>query len=205
MRRHTLRHRLYITLHALDRRMTGRRDNRYNDPGNPAQGPLNVSYPPKPYLNLCYPPRPQGLNSNCCIGIFATPAEKARQKGLQRAYEEECLSERNRAKEEHDVAMQRWNEECASRRRQAQQTRDAAMQAWNAALTDEDLELIGNMLLRLQDQGGRRSSTVIRQAIGCLQPAEQLSRLLQYANRQANDRAGDLALRYLREAVRTGS
>jgi hypothetical protein len=201
----TLRHRLYITLHALDRRMTGRRDNRYNDPGNPGQGPLNVSYPPKPYLNLCYPPRPQGPNPNCCIGIFTTPAEKARQKGLQRAYEEECLSERNRAKEEHDVAMQRWNEECASRRRQAQQTRDVAMQAWNAALIDEDLELIGNMLLRLQDQGRRRSSTVIQQAIGCLQPAEQLSRLLQYADRQANDRAGDLALRYLREAVRTGS
>merc|ERR1712039_344357 len=96
---------------------------------------------------------------------------------------EECLSERNRAKEEHDVAMQRWN----------------------AALTDEDFEMIGNMLLLLQGQGRRARSTVIQQAIGCLQPAEQLSRLLQYANRQANDRAGDLALRYLREAARRGS
>lgn len=135
-------------------------------------------------------------------GIFATSAEKAWRKELQRAYQEECLSERLRATDEHNLAMQYWSEECASRRNQAQQTRDAAMQAWNAAPTDDDYNSIGNLLALLQDQRSRRSSTVIQQAIGCLQPAEQISRLFQYANRQANDRACDLALRYLREAAR---
>merc|ERR1712129_153241 len=194
---------LYITLHALDRRRTGCRTNRYNNPGDPARVRLNVSYPPQPYLNVCYPPKPDSVNNCCCSGIFVSSAKKTQRKALLQAYQEECLSERNRANEQHAVAMQRWNDECESRRNRAEQDRDAAMQEWNAAITDADYVLIGNLLVLLQDQGRRGTvSTSIQRAIGSLQTGEQLSRQLQYANRQANDRASDLALRYLREAAR---
>lgn len=166
----TLRHRLYITLHAIDRRLTGVRDRRYYDSGLNRQTALNGST----LGCLAFLPFLCGAK-----GILVVP-------GLAGAAWYYNAKQQNKALRSTDCPAEDLDYHLLG------------------LLNDSDVE---GMVCSLRDAGlcqepsfgrcrrgcslTRKDSYALRKiqaALGALAPAEWISRDLQYADSQDNDR-----------------
>mmetsp|Transcript_15618 Transcript_15618/g.32540 ORF Transcript_15618/g.32540 Transcript_15618/m.32540 type:complete len:415 (-) Transcript_15618:88-1332(-) len=184
----TLRHRLYITLHALDRRFTGQRDATYPYPRS-----LSSPGDQRCGLAVCILLAgfgPKGCACFACLGLIAfstSTSAQRRQRGDRTAgcAFEECLSD------EEDQLIGAFVQEL---QRQSLQGREPQ---YTGGLG------FGGGQYRRRPYVNSLHLSAVRNALGALSPSEVSMRDLQYRNVSYNNKVLQVAANCLRQAAGT--
>mmetsp|Transcript_126856 Transcript_126856/g.370918 ORF Transcript_126856/g.370918 Transcript_126856/m.370918 type:complete len:565 (-) Transcript_126856:128-1822(-) len=192
----TLRHRLYITLHALDRRFTGQRDATYpypwslRSPGGQSCGPAICSIPAA--LIACVSVGPKSCACLACLGLIAfstSTSAQQRQRGDRTAgcAFEECLSD------EDDQLIGAF----------VQALQRQSLQGREPQYTGSLGLGFGGRQYRRRPYGNSSHLRALQKALGALSPSEVSMRDLQYRNVSYNNKVLQVAANYLRQAAGT--